>query len=341
VNQPDLEHRWFGRHWVWVYPASRESEVQDLIAAGKTKYDDQPDWNFSEFQSRSLAEVEAILSEFSIVSHEASVAFEWMTNHTLHETAPEKWDIASYGWRHVSLRDLESKVDDIKAARGKSLLRQTAFAGESTEQTFHDLLADAREEKPEAVAKLWHRCQTEEKLRNVLRELYDWSKTPAEIEEIVQAIPNPVQLGTRYLERIFSNQGEESSKAREALLTLTSPGASQGTLPAGGQERRSADRADMRFIWAMSYSLVKQLLYTRTFLLKSGHRQTISNSLAALQEENSQFAELVQDVGFKSRRERTPDHELAYEIAAVLLNASPRNVKESRFREKRRKKSVH
>jgi hypothetical protein len=197
VSQPDPGYRWFGRHWVWVYPASRDEEVRALIAAGRKKYDDQPDWNLNELKPQSPDEVEAPLTEFNIASHEASVTFDWMTNYTSHEKGTlEAWNISRNGWKHVSLRDLLSKVDDIYAPRGKSLLRQTAFAGQSSEKKFRKLLADAAEQKPAAVARLWHQCKNEQTLRKVLAELYELSITPTEIEEIVQTIPNPVALGT-------------------------------------------------------------------------------------------------------------------------------------------------
>jgi hypothetical protein len=91
----------------------------------------------------------------------------------------------------------------------------------------------------------------------------------------------------------------------------------------------------------MSYSLVKQLLYVRKWLLTEGCSEVRSRLLTSLSEAHPEVDAITRDVGFKSPKKGSSAHELAYDIAALLLNTSARNVKESRFREKRRKKSVH
>jgi len=340
MSELDWEYRSFGSRGVWVYPSSRESEVQKQIAAGRTTYDDQPDWDFSELTPEPIADIEAFLSNFGSVSHEASVAFEWTTSFPLHEpTRSEKWNIASHGWKHVSFRDLIAKADDVRAPRGKSLLRQTALAGGATLDEYEELLTGASKKRPADVARLWHLCPTREKQRQVLAELYAWSKSNEDIDRMIQDIPNPVELGEQYLRLIFPNRGQESSEAREALKTLITPGAAHDTLPSGGSAKRSPEPDDVLFIRAMSFSLVTQLLNVREVLIEKGLEGTaLGVSLRSLQiEEKDEFADLVQNIGFKRGSGYAPPHELAKEITGLLLNMTTRNVKAILDKAKHRK----
>ena len=168
----------------------------------------------------------------------------------------------------MSLPRLPREGRNVREMRDKSALRRTVFAVSRDE--FERLIAGAREKKPEDVARLWHLLGNGEHLRpaTALHDWFEFRNTPQEIESLIPDVPNPILLGTSYLEKIFANPGKGTNDIRMQLKKLCSTGFIQGTGPKGGHPRSPHNWADIEFVRGMAYSLVKQIRRARRYSRK-------------------------------------------------------------------------
>jgi hypothetical protein len=319
VPTHDSEGRWFGRQGWWVYPKCTGLNERTTPNILKSGYDEQAKWDFSKFGSTSIDDPTELLREFKRVSHEASEAFDWTTTCPSHDpTSRDPWNINKHGWKHVSFRDFLDKARSVREMRDKSALRRTVFAVSPDE--FERLISGARNEEPEDVARLWHLLGNGEHLRPALHYWFEFRITPEEIESFIADIPNPILLGTSYLEQIFANPGKGTSDASKRLKKLCSVGFIQGTGPQGGHPRLPHNWADIVFVRGMAYGLVKQIRHARTFLRKRRHpsNRIAQTSLDCLGVDDATVADLVQHVGFANAP--IPDNFLANKLAAKMLS---------------------
>ena len=315
---------WFCRRSFFVVPCKDKKRLN----LSESEYNSQPDWNLDSLALDSSGTPDEVLSEFAQFSHDASRAFAWVTSYPLHDPATlEKWNVSRHGWKHVSATDLEENARDVLAPRGKPLIRQAYFGLPSDEDL--DLLAKrAREKDPKAVVRLWYVHRHREKLRRQLSERSDIWLSDAAMKRLVEEIPDPVELGTEYIQAILKNPGKESNDKRRHLKDLTSQSSIFGTYSQKEGSQVPDDWADMTFIRAMGFSLVKQVRYARRFLKNAelSPREVETTSLKSL-EIGSGLAKFVKSVGFKRGGKTPRDHQRANQITASLLSVHPSYVK--------------
>ncbi|HXP68627.1 MAG TPA: hypothetical protein VOA88_05040 [Candidatus Dormibacteraeota bacterium] len=276
----------------------------------------------------SSTAAEDLLCEFGQYSHEASQAFCWATGYPLHDPAKtDAWNFSRHGWKHVSARDLNANAKDVLEPRGKPLIRQAYFCLPSSED-LELLVKRANEGDPKAVVRLWYICRHREKLRGQILKGSEFWLTDDGMKKLVVEVPDPVKLGTEYIQAILKNPGKESNDKRRHLKDLTSQSSIFGTYSQNEGSQVPDDWADITFIRAMAFSLVKQVRYARRFLKNAGlsPREVETTSLKSL-EIGSGLAKFVKSVGFKRGGKTPPDHQRANQITASLLSLHPSHVK--------------
>jgi hypothetical protein len=178
------------------------------------------------------------------------------------------------------------------------------------------------------VVRLWYVCRHREKLRrHLLRGSEIWL-TDEEMKKVVIDAPDPVKLGTEYIRAILKDPGKESNDIRRKLKDLTSQSSIFGTYSKKEGSQVSDDWADITFIRAMAFSLVRQVRYARKFLERARlrPREVEATSLKSL-EIGSDLAKFMKGVGIKRRGSISPDHQLANKITGDLLRLHPSHVK--------------
>ena len=324
-DEPLVSGRWFCRRSFFVVPC----ELRENLRSSGLDYNAQLDWGLDSLKPGSSTAADELLCEFGQYSHEASQAFCWATGYPLHNPAKktDRWDFNLHGWKHVSAKDLNANAKDVLEPRGKPLIRQAYFGLPSSED-LKLLVKRANEGDPKAVVRLWYICRHREKLRAQILKGSEFWLSDDEMKKLVVQVPDPVKLGTEYIQAILKNPGKESNERRRKLKDLTSQSSIFGTYSQKEGSQVPDDWADITFIRAMAFSLVKQVRYARRFLENAGlsPREVEATSLKSL-EIGSGLAKFVKSVGFKRGGKTPPDHQRANQITASLLSLHPSHVK--------------
>jgi hypothetical protein len=221
-------------------------------------YNAQPRWSLRDLHVKSSEQSEQCLQEFlRLVEHTANEFF-WPGKFG---TKGVEW--RRHGWKHISYSVFCRCVSDEKTSLPPAM--QADLLG--TSERFVDLVRDAVNLKPRAIARLEY-CFPK---REDLIEALEFATNDIKLIAAARRMPAGAELAATWTSEVIRDPNSARAElVREGLQQLLSKGSALTSSSMGGRPQSHVHPDSMLSVYRMSYCLVRQIHEVQRFIDEHG-----------------------------------------------------------------------